>query len=64
MLSIASASSRTPRSILDQTFPSQSTAPAAPATAPAGVNLNPVDPAATNPAAPPATTPPAGTKRP
>ena len=60
LLSLASTRSRAPRSILDQSFPTQ-TAPAAPVggTQP---NLNPVTPA-TTPATPPATQPPAGTKK-
>ena len=64
MLSLASARSRAPRSILDQSFPSAPAAPAPAAQQPTGgVNLNPVTPA-TTPATPPATTPPAGTKKP
>src|SRR3954464_4535171 len=56
MLSLASTRSRTPKSILDQTFPAQTTAPA-PVQQPAGgVQLSPVDPnAATKTATPPAT---------
>lgn len=63
MLSLASTRPRTPKSILDQSFPTQ-TAPVAPAqSAPSGL-VTPVDPnAATKTGTPPATTPPA-TKKP
>jgi preprotein translocase subunit SecG len=62
LLSLASTRSRAPRSILDQSFPTQ-TAPAPVQQQPAGgVQLNPVTPT-TTPAAPPATQPPAGTKK-
>lgn len=62
MLSLASARSQAPRSILDNSFPVQPVAPA-PATGGTQPNLNPVTPA-TNNATPPATTPPSGTKKP
>jgi preprotein translocase subunit SecG len=61
MLSLASTRSRAPRSILDQSFPTQS-APPAPIGGSNQPNLNPVTPT-TTPAAPPATQPPAGTKK-
>src|SRR3954469_112648 len=52
MLSLASTRSRAPKSILDQTFPTQSAPPPVQQQPATGVNLSPVAPATTNPATP------------